>query len=545
MKQKIKSVILFIAILSIASVLRFTGLNWDGGNQLHPDERFIFMTTQALDFQNDMNPHFFAYGSFPLYLLKIVSTAAGKLHPQLVQYDMLHITGRILSGLFDIGTLCCIYYLLHQLTKNKRTIYLGTLWYAISVLPIQLSHFYAVDTLLTFFSCLTLFFTLRYYQHPSVRHALGIGIAVGLALATKISAAVLIVPIGITFLITVSKNWKKACLFGGIVGLAALYTFFITEPYAFLDFATFKQQLLAQQAMTKSAFTFPYTLQYVGKIPYLYEFKNIVLWGQGVFLGIVSILGIIYGTKKAIQNKSIPAIILLIFFWTYTAMVGRFAIGFMRYMLPIYPILTIFAVLLIQECTQNMKPKKRMLIYGICTAIIFFWTTTFMGIYTKPNTRVTASSWMNENIPHGATIALEHWDDALPLRFASRYTVEELPLYNADTTEKWIDINTKLEKTDYIIIASNRLYTPLMNMTDCQRLPQGRCYTTTAAYYRKLFSGALGFTEVATFTSFPTIPFTAIHIDDSAADESFTVYDHPKVMIFKKTTPYTPMLLKE
>ncbi len=545
MKQKIKSVILFIAILSIASVLRFTGINWDGGNQLHPDERFIFMTTTALDFQNDMNPHFFAYGSFPLYLLKLISTTTGKLFPQLLQYDTLPIIGRILSGLFDIGTLCCIYYLLHHLTKKKHIVYLGTLWYASSVLPIQLSHFYAVDTILTFFSCLTLFFTLRYYQHPSVRYALGIGIAVGLAIATKISAMVLIIPIGITFLITFPKNWKKTCLFGIIVGIAALYTFFITEPYAFLDFATFKQQLLDQQAMTKSAFTFPYTLQYVGKIPYLYEFKNIILWGQGVFLGIISFLGIIYGTKKAIQNKSVPTIILLVFFWVYTAIVGRFAIGFMRYMLPIYPILTIFAALLIQKCTQNIKPQKRMLIYGICTALIFFWTITFTQIYTKPNTRVVASAWIFKNIPRGATIALEHWDDALPLRFASRYVVEELPLYNADTTKKWNDINAQLQKTDYVIIASNRLYTPLMNMTDCVHLPQGRCYKTTADYYSKLFSGTLGFTKVATFTSFPTIPFTAIHIDDSAADESFTVYDHPKIMIFKKTTPYTPILLKE
>jgi len=40
---------------------------------------------------------------------------------------------------------------------------------------------------------------------------------------------------------------------------------------------------------------------------------------------------------------------------------------------------------------------------------------------------------------------------------------------------------------------------------------------------------------VAEITSYPAVPIFGIQIPDYSADESFTVYDHPRVLIFKKT----------
>ena len=44
-------------------------------------------------------------------------------------------------------------------------------------------------------------------------------------------------------------------------------------------------------------------------------------------------------------------------------------------------------------------------------------------------------------------------------------------------------------------------------------------------YYEKLFSGELGFSKVAEFSSGQ---------NDEAAEETFTVFDHPVIRIFKK-----------
>ena len=109
-------------------------------------------------------------------------------------------------------------------------------------------------------------------------------------------------------------------------------------------------------------------------------------------------------------------------------------------------------------------------------------------------------------------------------------TLYELP----DDQNKITDQYHKLQRSDYIIIASNRLYTPLQRLNDCAVFE--KCYPLTAQYYQDLFDGKLGFVKIAEFTSYPRIKLGNfwITINDDDADESFTVYDHPKIMIFKK-----------
>ena len=48
------TVILLLLILLIGAYFRFTGLNWDQGTHLHPDERFL--TTVAYSLQAEYNP---------------------------------------------------------------------------------------------------------------------------------------------------------------------------------------------------------------------------------------------------------------------------------------------------------------------------------------------------------------------------------------------------------------------------------------------------------------------------------------------------------
>jgi hypothetical protein len=94
-----------------------------------------------------------------------------------------------------------------------------------------------------------------------------------------------------------------------------------------------------------------------------------------------------------------------------------------------------------------------------------------------------------------------------------------------------------IDRSQYIIIASNRLYVPLQRIAEnCEKWKIGisRCPNNANEYYKKLFSGELGFEKVVEFENYPRIPFLNIPINDQSADESFTVYDHPKVIIFKK-----------
>jgi hypothetical protein len=291
--------------------------------------------------------------------------------------------------------------------------------------------------------------------------------------------------------------------------------------------------------MTHSIYIFPYTLQYVGKIPYLYELKNIFLWGLGPFISIFAFLGlikIIYTFKQFPNSKKAEITILLLFFVLYFGVVGKFAVGWMRYMLPLYPLLALFAGSFLVFLFSLIKSKPyfiQILIKSVILIMILVWPLSFISIYGKQNTRLEASDWIRSNIQVGSTLAVEHWDDRLPMQDSVGYNFQELALYeHPDSQIKWDNIRNQLSNSDYIIIASNRLYVPLQKLDDCQKFE--KCYPRTSEYYKSLFSEKLGFKKIKEFSSYPTIPIFGWEINDDAADESFTVYDHPKIIIFKK-----------
>jgi 4-amino-4-deoxy-L-arabinose transferase-like glycosyltransferase len=161
------------------------------------------------------------------------------------------------------------------------------------------------------------------------------------------------------------------------------------------------------------------------------------------------------------------------------------------------------------------------------------WALAFVsGVYGTEHTWITASRWIYEHVPDGSVLASEHWDDDLPLSLpepganigAHGYRLVDLPMYEDDNEGKYQLLRSVLREADYIVLSTNRLYGAI------PRLPER--YPMSTRYYRLLFAGELGFEKVAQFTTYPRLgPFV---FNDDSADESFTVYDHPKPIIFQK-----------
>lgn len=150
------------------------------------------------------------------------------------------------------------------------------------------------------------------------------------------------------------------------------------------------------------------------------------------------------------------------------------------------------------------------------------------------------------------------WDDALPLGMYNYNlfaydtglygNIRNLELYFDDTPTKKDTIQTTLDLSDAIFISSNRQWGTTVRVDER--------YPLTREYYRALlgcpagedvlkcyqnakpgmYTGELGFALTAVFQSDPTV--AGIAINDQAAEEAFTVYDHPKVLIFEKTENY-------
>ena len=160
------------------------------------------------------------------------------------------------------------------------------------------------------------------------------------------------------------------------------------------------------------------------------------------------------------------------------------------------------------------------------------YALAWIQLYLQPHPYNAASVWIFDNLPQGSLISGPHWDDRLPISIPGKnapgyFVMEgrdnELPFYERDTSEKLNLVLKRMAKSDYIIFPTPR--TP----DSIPRVPEEFFYT--APLLQLLFAERLGFTLEKTVKDRPT--FLGFTFNDDLADESFSVYDHPKVVIFK------------
>ena len=96
----------------------------------------------------------------------------------------------MLSALFDVGTVLLVF-MLGRIVYGRGVGLVAAAISAATVIHIQLSHFYAVDTFLAFATTLALYAAYRAWLRWGYFSFVLLGFAAGLALATKLSAALL------------------------------------------------------------------------------------------------------------------------------------------------------------------------------------------------------------------------------------------------------------------------------------------------------------------------------------------------------------------
>jgi len=517
--------LLFVALFG--GFLRFYNLNWDQGHFFHPDERNIALAVSKIDFFSQLNPEFFAYGSFPIYLYRAIGDLLVLItqNPNWVSsWGKINLIGRGVSAFVSSLTIILIF-LLCQKIWNKKVALLASFLVAFNPSLIQTAHFGVTESMLVFWLILILLFSFETIKNPSCKNYVKIGIVLGLAWATKISAlSFLIIPI-VAHLFFQFKSLKRY-LFLIVSFFTSFLTFAFFSPYAFLSKEKFTESLKYETGVVTGRLKVVYVLQFEKTLPYLFQIKNF-FWQMGP-VALIGILGIISLLVSAFKNKNKKTLIFLSFPVIYFIYAGSWYTKFIRYMVPILPSLATSASWLLFEIVKKHQKVGQFLILTFCSATIF-WALAFFSIYTREQTRITASKWIYKNIPQNSKILTEHWDDGLPIPLPpespEKYKIEQLTIYEPDNQKKRKYYAEKLSGADFIVINSRRLYGTLMY------LPEK--YPVTSRYYQLLFSKQLGYHKVAQFASYPSI--FGIEINDDKSEETFQVYDHPKVIIFKNT----------
>ena len=442
------AVILLILILAIGAYFRFTGLNWDENYHLHPDERFLTIVASQLQTVSDplaylktsestLNPYnagqaFYVYGNFPMTVTRYLAEwvmqfcslfpGDGTVDSALcaynfTAYDGVHLLGRFLSGLVDLVSVLFIF-LIGRRLYDWRVGLLGSLLLALSVMPIQQSHFFTMDNWAAALTTFTIYTAVRAATLGDeeavwkMRWWLLFGLGLGLTVASRINVAPLAgvsVLAAIIWLHQRGHQWQdwltlkvlmqntptavdvQRVVLGLIVAATlSIITFRLAQPYAFADATIAHQEILANtgqeaglietavrsivglnpqfrsnmeeiQRLQQPDANFPPAVQWVNRTPILFPFTNMVLYGMGLLAGLAAWFGFFWALWRILKVKpdwvshAIPvAWVAVYFLFTATRWVKS-----IRYFLPIYPALLLLAAWALFAIWDRAKARDK------------------------------------------------------------------------------------------------------------------------------------------------------------------------------------------
>ncbi len=337
--RRISVVLLLILILAGGAYFRLIGRNWDENQHQHPDERFLTMVETSLQpvrslgeyfdtAKSTLNPHnrghgFFVYGTLPIFIVRYV----GEMVDQ-VGYDEFTQLGRALSALFDLGAVLILFFIARRLFDDRVAL-LATALAAGTVLLIQHSHFFVVDTFANFFVVASFYFIVGISQEEGFslpNYALA-GLFFGMAVASKINVwtmGAVIALAGAVYMLRVVRSteeeWRRVLALQEVIvgvvlaAIVSVVAFRVFQPYAFQGsgFLTTKlnpawlSNMSEVQRLVNGDIDYPPGHQWTDHWPYWFPWVNMVVWGMGLPLGLTAwagwLLALFQGVRRRVQG---------------------------------------------------------------------------------------------------------------------------------------------------------------------------------------------------------------------------------------------------
>jgi len=568
----------------VASFLRFNNLMWGDGHFFHPDENNMARSVAQMTFENGLHPDFFAYGQLPLYLAFFSALIANYIqlffHYLLNSYSELQVTSyklqdvtfqeaifflRFWSAIASVISVYLVYRITRTIASEKYAL-LAALLTAFTPGLIQAAHFGTTESLLTYFFLLILFFCIKIVQSKSdfvssSRLFVLLGISFGLSVGIKLTAVYFFVSIGMTILLYLNRIRAQKQRFALLhrlllvllVVVSTLLGYSISSPHNLISYKEFGDSIRYEINVAQGLDVF-YTRQFEGTTPFLFQITHIFPYTLGWALFVIGSISLLYALFKAIQDlfhfhtanrtQMMILIILLVSFFSFLIFNSILYVKWTRFLTPLFPFFSVFVAItagsIVPSLTQYVEKnyKSYQFLYQSILIVIIMYSLVpgirFNTIYARKDTRVQASEWIYENIPQGSYILSETANvvdipvGKIPASPAGRrnYTVISFNFYELDhpslRNTRYEELLIHLEKADYIFVPSRRIFANHM------RFPEK--YPVINAYYEALFDGRLGFKQVHTEEPM---------LNDESAEETWTVFDHPTIRIYNKTTPKT------
>ena len=122
----------FLILITLTIFTRFFKLNWDRGFSFNPDENNMAMSVLQMESKH-LNPNFFAYGQFPLYLTFFTTP----------KHDLstITLTLRFWSAFFSSISIILFYFIGRKIFSSSKQSLLFCLFLIFTPGLIQSAHF--------------------------------------------------------------------------------------------------------------------------------------------------------------------------------------------------------------------------------------------------------------------------------------------------------------------------------------------------------------------------------------------------------------------
>ncbi len=536
---------------------RLVNLGWGLPYPFHPDERNMAVAIQNLkcSLENQQfqistflkecyNPHFFAYGQFPLYLgyggILLFKFLQGDLGSSITLQEAI-LSLRFISAMASLINFIVILKIIKIISPQWFTYLIASLLIIFSPFFIQFSHFGTTESFLMLFYSLIVFISLKLINLPK-RHLQSnkfltwlffLALICGMAVATKVSSFIfLFFPLGVIFyrgrtFFQEQLSWQKKFVFN----LSLFFILFplfaiILSPHNLISWRDFLSSLKYESDVALGKYVAFYTRQFIGTVPIWFQLTKIFPYALGWPIFALAVLGFLLLSWRD-QKINLLRLAFLVYFLPTAFLFAKWT----RFMAPVFPLMILLATLFLQKLKSANFFKIIIVIISLIPGL------AYLTISQNLDVRLVASRWIYQNIPENAYILSETANVVdLPLPHEiyesnknyhyisfNFYDLEENPFL-----QKQLEYH--LSKADYIIVPSRRIFA---------NHPKER-YPFIHQYYKRLFSGELGFRKIAEFDSYPKLNLQLLFFNwqlrfpDEAAEETWSVFDHPVVRVYKK-----------
>lgn len=516
--------VIVVLIVLLALAIRLNGLRFGFPYLFHPDEPTS--VNRALAFsRTGLNPHWFGMPSLYLYLLHFSYLLLCKmgflfglarllpyLQPDKIPF---YFIGRLWSAIFGTGTVVMVYLTGKTLFSRPAA---AAASFLVAVLPLHLlhSHFATVDVPVTFFIILSFFFSSRLLGKKALKYYILAGAAAGLAAATKYNGSFIILPLlAVHFLREKEGSRRKGVLYlcSGLATSAVL--FFLATPYSILELNQFLKDLSTQSNYLVNTGHGPI---FISTGPgFLYHLTYTMYYAGGAVFWVLASAGIIYALVRRQKSDW------LILSWVvpYFILISIPTVKFSRFFIPLLPFLALWAGRLMEIPFRNRYCSRIFCGLWCCGFLwLFIQALAFCGVLSRPDPRIEAKKWLEENLPKPSRIGLIKTETGLIF-------LDDPPLsrnLSGLPVEQYKRLLPALEGKPQYIIATDYDYRQILRLKD--EYDQERCDR-----WNDFLSGKLGYRLIREFNSEPHFLF--FHFGGSFPPHDM-IYNRPRISVFRR-----------